>query len=162
MKQGLIDFNSKDFRIVWVDDICICRHGDDYDEYIDDTEDGDRVPEAPRFTEEGMRTTAAEPLNTKVVLQCKASGWPHPTIRWTKDGIPIAEDRQYPFDLFRVSWFDLDLLNLANLARQFGSFLKPKWQSYFSCVYWKYLRSKYYGRWNKTSWFQIFIRSYFE
>ena len=77
------------------------RPDEDYNDHIEDYDNG--VPEAPRFTEEGMRTVAAEPLNTKVVLQCKASGWPQPTIRWTKDGIPIGEDRQYPFDLFRVS-----------------------------------------------------------
>ena len=79
------------------------RPDDDYDDHIDDSDEGARVPEAPRFREDNMRTVAAEPLNTKVVLKCNASGWPQPTIRWTKDGIPIGEDRQYPFDLFRVS-----------------------------------------------------------
>ena len=65
-----------------------------------------QTPFPPTWVDkESMKKVVAEPLHTKVVLSCKASGHPRPEIKWTKDGIKIADDnvqKQDAFNYYRV------------------------------------------------------------
>ena len=49
-------------------------------------------PHAPAWVGAGdMRSVVAQPLNSRVSLNCRASGQPQPTIRWTKDGLALNQ-----------------------------------------------------------------------
>ena len=50
-------------------------------------------PHAPAWVlDQGdMRSVVAQPLNSRVSLNCRASGQPPPSIRWTKDGLALNQ-----------------------------------------------------------------------
>ena len=49
-------------------------------------------PHAPEWlSAEDMRSVLAQPLNSRVSLNCRASGQPPPSIRWTKDGLSLNQ-----------------------------------------------------------------------
>ena len=85
----------------------IARSSEDVNVVADS--DGNIPPTAPEWLDSStLRNVIAEPLNSRVVLSCKASGWPQPSIRWTKDGIPVEEDKQDPFNNYRVGFKQLN------------------------------------------------------
>ena len=73
------------------------------------------TPYPPSWVDkESMKTVIAEPLHNRVVLACKAVGYPEPEIKWTKDGIKIEDDnvqKQDAFNYYKVkkninyTWF---------------------------------------------------------
>lgn len=65
------------------------------------------TPYPPSWVDkESMKTVIAEPLHNRVVLACKAVGYPEPEIKWTKDGIKIEDDnvqKQDAFNYYKVN-----------------------------------------------------------
>ena len=60
------------------------------------------LPHAPTWVGPGdMRSVVAQPLNSRVSLNCRASGQPPPTIRWTKDGLALNQTFEEGLD-FKV------------------------------------------------------------
>ena len=59
-------------------------------------------PHAPEWVSAGdMRSVVAQPLNSRVSLNCRASGQPPPSIRWTKDGLALNQTFEEGLD-FKV------------------------------------------------------------
>ena len=66
--------------------------------------DGSSVPtpHAPEWVSAGdLRSVVAQPLNSRVSLNCRASGQPPPSIRWTKDGLALNQTFEEGLD-FKV------------------------------------------------------------
>ena len=65
-----------------------------------------QTPAPPSWVDkQSMKTVIAEPLHSRVLLACKAVGYPEPDIKWTKDGIKIEDDdlqKQDAFNYYKV------------------------------------------------------------
>ena len=66
-----------------------------------------QTPSPPQWVDKlDMKTVIAEPLHKRVILSCKAVGYPQPDIKWTKDGIKIEDDnlqKQDAFNYYKVT-----------------------------------------------------------
>jgi len=66
-----------------------------------------QTPAPPSWVDkQSMKTVIAEPLHSRVLLACKAVGYPEPDIKWTKDGIKIEDDdlqKQDAFNYYKVN-----------------------------------------------------------
>ena len=66
-----------------------------------------QTPSPPEWVDKlDMKRVVAEPLHSRVILSCKAMGYPQPDIKWTKDGIKIEDDhlqKQDTFNYYKVS-----------------------------------------------------------
>ena len=49
-------------------------------------------PSTPGTVQYRVQYSTVQPLNSRVSLSCRAEARPPPSVRWTKDGIPIEEE----------------------------------------------------------------------
>ena len=81
-------------------------------------------PHAPAWVlDQGdMRSVVAQPLNSRVSLNCRASGQPPPSIRWTKDGLALNQTFEEGLDFKVQSCFVRSLLRNTALHGLISNF----------------------------------------
>ena len=78
----------------------------------------DPQPQPPTWIDEGsLRRVIAEPLHSRLSINCKAQGVPQVEVRWFRNGIPV-EDLTDTFNNIKVSsgqaWVRQDMFSLLN------------------------------------------------
>ena len=63
----------------------------------------DLQPQPPVWADKaGLRSVIAEPLHSRVSINCRAVGQPRVEVRWTKNGIPVEELTSRTFNSLKV------------------------------------------------------------
>jgi len=86
---------------------------------------GEKTAQPSWVDQQSMERKIAKPLHHRLVLSCKAVGYPEPDIQWMKDGIKIGSDeskKQDSFNYYKVNKRKQSLVIMQLLKVHEGSY----------------------------------------